>query len=287
MAYFLFADERHDSLLPFTYTRNAFDLRCGIFTFAERWREALGGAPAILPHLHLKELYPAASYAGTHIWINGLTIPTPEMLRLLTEIPPGTYAHGTDGLVYAAHMALDSLPAAREGLLTREWFAASGLKAMQVELPPMPTVTQLPDLFRLNAEMIRFDFPFATAKASSEKITDPHTRLYGADNIYVAPGVQVKAAIIDAENGPVYLGPNVQIQPGAVIQHTHAFGPNSVVNVGAKLRGDSSFGPYVKVGGEIGNSVIMATATRGMKATWVTRSLAIGVIWGRTPTRPI
>jgi UDP-N-acetylglucosamine diphosphorylase/glucosamine-1-phosphate N-acetyltransferase len=36
-----------------------------------------------------------------------------------------------------------------------------------------------------------------------------------------------------------------------------------VVNCGAKLRGDNTIGPYCKVGGEVGNSILMGYSNKG------------------------
>jgi UDP-N-acetylglucosamine diphosphorylase/glucosamine-1-phosphate N-acetyltransferase len=42
-----------------------------------------------------------------------------------------------------------------------------------------------------------------------------------------------------------------------------ALGEGAVVNAGARLRGDNTIGPYCKVGGEIGNSILMGYSNKG------------------------
>jgi NDP-sugar pyrophosphorylase family protein len=119
------------------------------------------------------------------------------------------------------------------------------------------------DIFTYNAKLIQYDFELLTNGRKSAGINDKFSAIYGADNIFVEEGVKVRAAIINAENGLVYIGKNVDIQEGAMIHGTHAFCDNSVVNMGAKMRGDSTVGPYSKVGGEVGNSVIMGYSNKG------------------------
>ena len=77
------------------------------------------------------------------------------------------------------------------------------------------------------------------------------------------PGAKIKAAILNAEAGPIYIGKNSEIQEGALIRGPFALCEGSTVNMGAKLRGDTTIGPFSKVGGEVSNSVIMGYANKG------------------------
>ena len=72
----------------------------------------------------------------------------------------------------------------------------------------------------------------------------------------------MKAAIINAENGPVYLGKNSIIDEGAMIRGAFALCEGGHVNMGAKMRGDTTIGPFCKVGGEVSNSVIFAYSNK-------------------------
>ena len=107
------------------------------------------------------------------------------------------------------------------------------------------------------------DFETLTQTQTSAPVDDRHSIVYGADNIFVAPGVKIRAATLNAEDGPIYLGPNVQVQEGAIIHGTHAFCESAVINMGGKMRGDTTIGPYSKVGGEIANSVIQGYSNKG------------------------
>ncbi|MDB4286316.1 glucose-1-phosphate thymidylyltransferase, partial [bacterium] len=118
------------------------------------------------------------------------------------------------------------------------------------------------DIFQQNETLIAFDFNLLTQDAPSGKITDPHSRIYGADNLYVSEGVDARAVIINAEDGPIYLGKNVTLSEGAIIKGTHGFCNNSFVAMGGKMRGGSTIGPYAKAGGEVSNSVIMGYSNK-------------------------
>ena len=107
------------------------------------------------------------------------------------------------------------------------------------------------------------DFEAITQERTSEKPNDQHAIIYGKDNLFIEPGAKMRACVINAEDGPVYIGPNVDLQEGAMVHGTHAFCENAVLNMGAKMRGDSTVGPFSKVGGEVGNSVIQGYSNKG------------------------
>jgi UDP-N-acetylglucosamine diphosphorylase/glucosamine-1-phosphate N-acetyltransferase len=117
-------------------------------------------------------------------------------------------------------------------------------------------------IFRENGPQIRQDFRLITSGRTSAPITDRHTVVYGEGNVFVEEGVSIKAAIINAENGPVYLGKASIIEEGATIRGPFALGEGGHINMGGKMRGDTSIGPHCKVGGEISNSVIFAYSNK-------------------------
>ncbi|MFB0908503.1 MAG: glucose-1-phosphate thymidylyltransferase, partial [Spirosomataceae bacterium] len=90
--------------------------------------------------------------------------------------------------------------------------------------------------FLLNAAQIEVDFKRLTAGRESQKISDPFTRIYNPGNVFVEQGADIKAAIINAENGSVYIGKNAVLQEGCLIIGPAAIGENSIVAFGAKIR---------------------------------------------------
>jgi UDP-N-acetylglucosamine diphosphorylase/glucosamine-1-phosphate N-acetyltransferase len=257
----LFEDLSHADLLPFTYTRPLFALRSGIFTFGERWSHVLGAPLLRHPARRLRACWGDALPGGLLTWVNGKLCPDEELLRLLQACAPGSFYVSEEGELLCAVFEAGRLPAEGEGLLDPALLAEMGLREERIAWAGMALRT-MPDLFRLNAALIRYDFPLAAAEVPSQPLRDPYTRVYGADNLYLAPGASVRAAILNAEDGPIYLGPHAEIGEGAIVKGTHAFCEHAFVNMGAKLRGDSTIGPWSKVGGELGNSVLMGYSNK-------------------------
>ena len=67
---------------------------------------------------------------------------------------------------------------------------------------------------------------------------------------------------MNAENGPIYIGRNAQINEGSVIIGPFALGTESVVQWGSRMRQNTSIGPFCKIGGEVGGSVLFGYSAK-------------------------
>ncbi len=80
--------------------------------------------------------------------------------------------------------------------------------------------------------------------------------LVNKDNIFINNTSNIKpGVVIDATNGPVYIGENVQIDIGALIQGPVFIDKDSYISLGSKIRGGTLIGPNCKIGGEVTNSI--------------------------------
>jgi UDP-N-acetylglucosamine diphosphorylase/glucosamine-1-phosphate N-acetyltransferase len=134
----------------------------------------------------------------------------------------------------------------------------------QLAYPHKITLIQYPyDIFTENRQEIIRDFQLVTHNRKSQVITDKHTIIYGSENIFLEEGASIKAAILNAEEAPIYIGKNAKVHEGAIIKGAFALGEGAEVNMGAKIKGDTTIGLYSKVGGEISNSVIFGYSNKG------------------------
>lgn len=243
-------------LLPFTFTRPVGALRCGILTIAEKWQRHLG-TPTVgfltVPHLTTK--FPVCEdgiVTGEALVVNGAVCPDALLVQQVKALGPNEGLYCGEMLV-AAHLA--------DAALVAE-LIQDGLKQKEV-LEPVTVISRPWHLFLRNGVEIRRDFELLTAGRESAPITDIHTIVYGAENVFLEPGVKIRAAILNAENGPIYLGKNSQVHEGAIISGPLALCEGAHVNPGAKLRGDNTIGPFCKVGGEVGNSILLGYSNKG------------------------
>ena len=235
-------------LLPFTFTRPLSEMRVGIMLIREKWEKALGTPCSHQTENYLQQKFPTV-LSSDNLFINGALCPDEDLLKALREVRPG-HVLQREGEVLAARSAAPGWKEAITGTV--------------IEYRADVTLIDRPwKLFQWNASQIKMDFNRITAGRKSQPITDAHTRVYGGENIFLEEGVDIKAAILNAEGSVIYFGKNTQVQEGAIIRGNHAFGEGVVVNVGAKMRGDTSIGPHCKIGGEVSNSILFGYSNKG------------------------
>jgi len=94
-------------------------------------------------------------------------------------------------------------------------------------------------------------------KAASNYFLKGKENIYCGENIEIAPNV-----VLDASQGPIIIGNNVQIMPQATILGPAYIGDNSVIKIGAKLYQNVSIGESCRVGGEVKNSIFQSYANK-------------------------
>ena len=234
------------SLLPFTFTRPVADLRVGILTLAEKWKYWSGGEVSFLTEEYLRLKYPS-THSGDNYFINGAVCPDAELIEKVKSLKVN------EGIMQG------------QVLLAVRTSAPTMASKVNWKLSPYngAVIIDKPwKIFQSNGNQIRLDYKWITANRLSGEVQDAHTRIYNSNNIFIEEGVTVRAAILNAENGPIYLGKNSYVHEGAIIRGPFAMGEESHVNMGAKVRGDTSLGPFCKIGGEVNNSVIFGYSNK-------------------------
>lgn len=234
------------NLMPFTLIRPVASIRIGILTIAEKWEKYLKMPCDFATETYLRAKYEAGTHSSDTTYINGSICPNAQLLAAIEQLKVGqslVAKHPPQLLI--AYRGQD-LPQ-YQGI----HFDAEFTK-----------ISFVYDIFTYNGEQIQADFRLLTQNRKSQRITDPHTIVYNEDNIFVEEGANLKACVLNAEKGVIYIGRNAQIQEMSVIQGNFALCEGAVVNIGAKMRGDTTIGPFCKVGGEISNSVLFAYSNK-------------------------
>lgn len=225
------------SLLPFTFTRPVADIRIGILKISEKW-EHFGFHVGFITEDYLS---PKFKSNNASIRVNGGLCPDTSMVSAIKALEKGQ------------RLVSDNIELASNG------DGAEEVKYNQ----PYRLISNPWDIFQFNKEQIVSDYSLITDGRKSAEITDPHTLVYGKENVFVEEGASIRAAILNAEDGPIYIGKNAQVHEGAIIKGAFALCESSHVNMGAKIKGDTTIGPHSKVGGEISNSVIFGYSNKG------------------------
>lgn len=225
------------SLLPFTFTRPVADIRIGILKISEKW-EHFGFNVGFNT-----EDYLAAKFKSNHAVtrVNGGLCPNRDLVLAIKSLSNGQKLVADNQVLAENGEGIDEIIfQGSYRLIAQPW-----------------------DIFQFNKEQIISDFSLITEGRESAEIADPHTVAYGRENIFIEEGAIIRAAILNAEDGPIYIGKNAQVHEGAIIKGAFALCESSHVNMGAKIKGDTTIGPHSKVGGEISNSVIFGYSNKG------------------------
>jgi UDP-N-acetylglucosamine diphosphorylase/glucosamine-1-phosphate N-acetyltransferase len=232
------------ALLPFTFTRPVAKIRVGILTIDEKWEKWLGTQASFRTENYLQKKFPIQSTAENML-INGSICPDEKLVDTIKALPAGYYL--TKGqILIAANQPQDEM---------RQSNIVNYENAITIIDKPWK-------IFRENAAQIKIDFKLVTKGRTSAPITDPYTCVYKPEDIFIEEGVDLKAATLNAESGPIYLAKNCTIQEGAAVRGSFSLGEGSMLNMGAKVRGDTTIGPFCKIGGEISNSVVFGYSNK-------------------------
>lgn len=251
----IFFDQEHTrlNLLPLSYTRPIAKLRVGILTIEDKWVSFLNPqSTSYYTAPYLREKYPFIPQKGSY-YVNGSVIPDQQLVHQVHELAEGEKLMLGDFLV-AFRATYDYQDDVFQEL--------TDFKKTEATIDELLALDHSCKIFLYNGKQISADLELIQ-QSWSHQISDPHTKVYNPQNIYLEEGADIKAAVLNAENGPIYIGKNAQIQEGALIRGPFALCEHSVVNMGAKIRGDSTIGPFSKVGGEVANSVILGYSNKG------------------------
>jgi UDP-N-acetylglucosamine diphosphorylase / glucose-1-phosphate thymidylyltransferase / UDP-N-acetylgalactosamine diphosphorylase / glucosamine-1-phosphate N-acetyltransferase / galactosamine-1-phosphate N-acetyltransferase len=243
MNYILFDDEASlQNLKPFTLTRPVSEIRCGILTITEKWQKYLSQSLSFLTQGYLQQKYPL-KIQENNVFINGAVFPNSTLIQKIQNLVEGDALFSGDVLIAVAGKNLSY-----ERKIEFQ-NSISGIK-------------NLPDIFLKNGEQIENDFDLITNGRESATITDPHTICYGKENIFIEDGANIKAAILNAEQGKIYIGKNAIIQEGSIIIGPFCAGEHSTIAFGSKMRPNTTIGPNSKAGGEVGNCVFFGYSNK-------------------------
>ncbi len=248
MNYILEDGPRREALLPFTFTRPVAEIRIGILTITEKWRRHLQAQLSFKTEAYLSEKYPMVT-ASNNIVIDGSVVPNGEFAGLIRLLNTYEAVQYRDKIV--AYHTLDPT--------VQPDFSKYQIKTFEGNLL---TIDYTWDIFSKNGEALQEDFEFITKGRKSAPISDTN-KLIAPENIFLEEGAIVEHSILNATEGPIYIGAGAEIWEGGLIRGGLALCENAVVKMGAKIYGPTTVGPFGKVCGEISNSVIFGYSSKG------------------------
>jgi UDP-N-acetylglucosamine diphosphorylase/glucosamine-1-phosphate N-acetyltransferase len=257
---YLYEDEGYRNLLPLTWTRASYDLKCGINSLKGKvLREYEGNDLVLLTRDYLAEVtaeenpdlkvnqYP--SEGG--LFLNG---------RVLARGLSGQISVDGEDCVYKSGDEVVAVRVSGANFESLTDSISDGiLSAIPTDLPVKEVEATLVkyswDLVHHNPDEITAEFEAFYTPGIDGKVYDGAT-LVNEARIRVAGGATIKpGAILDAEPGPIVIDEGATVMANAYIEGPCYIGPNTLVKVGAKIYEGTSVGEWCKVGGEVEESI--------------------------------
>lgn len=284
MALCLFEDDRVAALRPLVETRAVYDLRIGPHTLLEAASEALNPTPLVLharPHVaHATGLAHGEALVNTLpdgqdvLFVNGRFVAEDgEALRHLQQATETDEARAfvQEGTLVAAWLprATDHLPddVLSHSALSKKVFADLPVttleKATLLRRPWNVLDVLRPALTWGIAARMKGDSPPRSLHDRPGATVHESVVSVRPDRIGLGPGATVRpGAILNAEDGPIYIGADAVVYERAVIRGPCYLGPKCQVKIGANLEGTAA-GPWCKLGGEIHDCIIQSYSNKG------------------------
>ena len=241
--------ETRNKLKPFTFTRPIAEIRVGILTIREKWEKHLKTELSHIAVPHLQQKFPQ-KLAKRNVLINSSVCPTTELVNAI-ELG-ATLKKGN--ILIAAHASDEEI----------SFFNAHEKLQEAAEFDgELTIISEKWNIFQFNGKEIKADYNLITAGRNTQHINDPHSIVYNESNIFIEEGASIKAAILNAEDGPIYIGKNAVVNEGAIVKGPFALCEGAHLSMRGIIKGDSTVGPYCKVGGEISNTVFFGYSNKG------------------------
>lgn len=247
MNYILFDGSARNQLLPFTFTRPVADLRIGILTIREKWEKWLQTTTSTVTEDYLADKWPMVEIEE-NIMINASFMPTGELVAQILDLQENQAIFHEEDIV--AFFAKED-----------QEVDLNSFEAIELEGEAF-TVSQTWHLFEKNGEAISADFELLTRDRQTEPLSATN-QTFAPENIFLEEGAKVEFSILNASEGPIYIGKDAEIMEGSIVRGPFALCEGSGLKMGSKIYGATTVGPFSKVGGEVKNSVIFSYSNKG------------------------
>lgn len=242
-------------LLPFTHTRPAADIRCGILTMRERWEQYLQlNDSGSLTQQPLSKVFPAR-YTDDNLYINGNIFVNVPLAIVVSNLQSGQ-----------ALIQGETVIAIRTGQqLDYEAINKGSLKDFEPVLykEALIALKNAWDIFVLNDYAIRADFEFLTHKRTSATLPEGIRVIGDRDKLFLAEGAKVYDGVFNTSTGPIFIDEDAEVMEGVMLRGPLYLGKHGAIKMGAKIYGATTIGHGSKVGGEISNTVFFDYSNKG------------------------
>jgi UDP-N-acetylglucosamine diphosphorylase/glucosamine-1-phosphate N-acetyltransferase len=239
-----FSDEHWKQLYPFSFPHQIGKMRWGAFTLEQLWIAYVGNAQLSLKHLSLSDVQQRLSLGA----INDRWIPDADALLALSKLEPGQSLNCGKTVLFQSNKTAGQ-PTAQD-------------------FPEASLICHPTDFFLQCGRAIESQTALLQTRWDTQTwdpaVHGAHTVVIGDSNlVFMAPGARAMASTLNTENGPIFIGPNAEIQEGSHIRGPFILDEGSIVKMGSRVYGPTAIGPQCRIGGEVSNSVFLGYSNKG------------------------
>ncbi len=278
----LFEDARVPGLRPLVETRAAYALRLGGRTLLETANDAFDPHGIVL-HARpivadvMRQRYPATSVnvlpvGADVLFLNGRYVAAngAPQRRLEEKLGREEARAFVQNETLVAAWVPDAAAALPEDLLHRPALTADAFSHLPTTALDEATLVERPwDLLdTLRPTLVR-DIETRFGNAVSVPLTDrPHAAVHDGvtgvhpERIHFGSGATVKpGTILNAEEGPIYIGQDAIVHERAVVRGPCVIGPKTHVKIGANVDGTAT-GTWCKIAGEVHDTILQGFSNK-------------------------
>ncbi|MDB5252504.1 MAG: hypothetical protein JWP27_1673 [Flaviaesturariibacter sp.] len=245
-----------ENLFPFTLTRQIQDIRVGILTIREKWERMLEMPSFDKPEGDYKDIFNTLAineHIGKDIiyLIHGNLLPTPRLVQQVQKLKPGEFLHlpEKEACIYC---------------ISRKQVVDPNKIKMDAGVEIKDELREICypwDITRQNAWAIEADFELLTRKRKNQGVPRSNS-LINTDRIFVEKGARVEHCVLNASEGPIYIGNGAVVMEGSLLRGPLAICEGAVVKMGTRIYGATTIGPACTVGGEIKNAMLFGHSNK-------------------------
>lgn len=261
----IFEDKLSDNFYPLTLSRPVFDLLYGMNTLREKILRYFPNAKfSLFCREYLKESV-RQNYPGimvneliedNYLFINGRVLIDEIFYESLIKNTSEKIFRKNNVLI-AAKIISSTITRIIENI--SDSIDLSFFEGIPQENVEIETVDHIWDMVCNNGSELHKDFKhFRLSGISDDARLFRGVDLINKDDVIIESGTLIKpGVVIDASNGPVYIGKDVEIYPNSVIEGPAYIGDKTKIKSCATIYENVSIGRICKVGGEVEESIIM------------------------------
>ncbi len=275
----VYEDNISEGFAPLLHTRPVFELKVGMFSFLERIHLFF---PKTKYCLWVRDyLRPAVSQrypkyfintpnVGLHaLIINGRAVITQELVEMIEGLEEENYLVVKDGKVVLFYLSGELLAEFMKGVKQTNFSSEEIIRFLRkksnlkiINYSDIEVFENIWSMVKDNGKILTADFVQLAMGGLLIGNIHPQAVITNGGDIYVGKNSKVGPFVhLDAANGPIYIGENVEIKSHVLIEGPVSVDDNCVIYPGL-IRKNTTIGENCRVGGEVEGSIFLANSNK-------------------------